>query len=78
MTAYMIDSSITPLHFMVSDELIVTDRARTHLAADGWTSPEALVALLLDFATDIRNIPEIQHAMYIEQFCANRRTKETL
>ena len=77
MTAYLIDSSITPLHFMVSDELIVTDRARTHLAADGWTPPEALHALLLDLATDIQGLPVAQHRMYIEQFCANRRTKET-
>ena len=48
MTAYLIDSSITPLHFMASDELIVTDRARTILVDARWTPPEALPALLLD------------------------------
>ena len=73
MTAYLIDSTLSPLHHMASDDLIVTTRARTHLADGGWTSPEALPALLLDLATDIQGVPEVQHRMYIEQFCANRK-----
>ena len=39
MSAYLIDSSITPLYFMKSDDLIVTDRAREHLLEAGWIAP---------------------------------------
>ena len=43
MTAYLIDSSITPLHFMASADLIVTSRAREHLIEAGWTPPPPTV-----------------------------------
>jgi len=75
MTAYMIDSTIGPIP-VVSDELIITDRARFHLGKALWISPEALPALLLRAASEIATLPECQRPMYVEQFCNNLKGNE--
>lgn len=77
MTAYLIDSSITPLHFMVSDALIVTDRARRVLVAERRIPPELLAALILRAVSEIGPVPECQREMYVTQFCNNLKGSET-
>jgi hypothetical protein len=60
--AYLIDSSICPLTFMATDDLIVTDRATTHLDDAGWLNPADAAQLREDrdrLATKLRSINQL-------------------